>query len=579
VDGRAEVTVRLPPSQALAGAGAIAGAAGLWWSDTPLGALLWSLALFAACVGYGDQLARVVGDRLTIGASAATGLACLIAGSTLLAAAGGLSRPVELALVGLGIALCAIGRRGDPARAIATDRRLLVFAALAGALLVGSRLTGGSPWVTDGANHAMAIKRLWDTRVLGALPGQAGGLVVGESYLALIGGPDTAGAFDNGLCAALVVLLLASELADRRDGVALAGFAALTIPILLNPEPTTASVARWSGTLFHLASWFALQRAIADRRPAGCLVACALALIALRWEFAVLALPYLATGLLLTRDAPPRAATWGTLAAWLIAVTALGPVSPLGVVRAVALTAIAGLASAVIVPVISGLPRRSALGALVFAAVAASLTSSLGVVAPSAHGAAQPWVLWFTVAAAVCSLSSDRLHLGEASPRIRLAVAAVAFTAMIARLTLSPNFNDARRFRMRDRLVDAIAELQFTATRGYDRHQDQAAAQLQRAVPRGAPLGLWGMSAGGLDYTRNPIADLSWSRGEFLAPVSRPALRGVRYLIVEGVGSPALAAARIHDPWGVGQLPALHNVEHELVLLATEGTTRLYRLD
>ncbi|HEX8110561.1 MAG TPA: hypothetical protein VF516_22665, partial [Kofleriaceae bacterium] len=98
------MTARLPPSRALAGAGAIAAAAGLWWSDTPLGAMLWTFALVAACVGYGDQLARLLGDRLTIGASAVTGLACLIVGSTLLAAAGGLNRAIELGLVGLGLA-------------------------------------------------------------------------------------------------------------------------------------------------------------------------------------------------------------------------------------------------------------------------------------------------------------------------------------------------------------------------------------------------------------------------------------------------------------------------------------------
>jgi hypothetical protein len=573
---------RLPPSQALAGAGAIAAAAALWWSDTPLGALLWSFALTAACAGYGDQLAWALGERLTIGAAVVTGLACLIAGSTLIAAAGWLSRPVELGLVGLGLALCAIGRRGDPARAIPTDRRLLVFAALAGALLVGSEITTASPWATDGVNHAMAIKRLWDSHAAGALPGQAGGLIVGESYLALIGGPGTAGAFDVGLCAALVVLLLASELAGRRDGVALAGFAILMIPVVLNPEPTVVPVARWSGTLFHLASWFALHRATAERRPAGCLVPIALALIALRWEFAVIALPYLAAGWLLARDAPiSRAAMGCALAAWLITLIALGPASPLGVVHALEVTAIAGLAVAVLVPVISTYPRRSELGVLVFVVVAASLATAVGVVPPAAHSAAQPWLLWFTVPAAVCALSNDGLGgpLGGPGPRIRLAVVAVTFTVTIARLALAPNFIDPRRLRLRDRLTDAVAELQYTAVAGYDDRQDQAAAQLQRAVPPGAPLGLWGISAGGLDYTRNPIADLSWSRGELLAPVSRAALRGVRYLIVESVASPALASARIRDPWGVGQLPALRDVEHQLVLLATEGTTRLYRVE
>ena len=67
-------------SQLLAGAGAIAAGAALLWSQTPSGALLWTFALVASCIGYGDQLARRLGERPSIGDAAVTGLACLVVG-------------------------------------------------------------------------------------------------------------------------------------------------------------------------------------------------------------------------------------------------------------------------------------------------------------------------------------------------------------------------------------------------------------------------------------------------------------------------------------------------------------------
>jgi hypothetical protein len=131
---------------------------------------------------------------------------------------------------------------------------------------------------------------------------------------------------------------------------------------------------------------------------------------------------------------------------------------------------------------------------------------------------------------------------------------------------------------MRDRFLDAVTALQLTA-HGYDTAPEQAAARLQHLVPRDARIGFWGASAGALDYTRNPISDLSWQKDRFLAPLSRASLDGVSYLLLDDIEPPAPPIPpRARDLWGWGSPPTTGNVDDLLAPVETAGATRLYRI-
>jgi hypothetical protein len=570
--------LRFTPDQALAGLGAVAAAGALAWSATPLGTMLWAFAFIVACLGYGDQLARRVGERPSLGSAVVTGLACLIVGSTLLAHAGLLTRGVQFAAVALGLGLCAIAR---PDRATPMPRSLGMFAAIAGVLLLGTQVTSTAPWLTDGVNHTMEVKRLWDTGRLGALPHQAGGIIVGEAYLGLVSGAGAAGAFDAGLCATLLVLVLAGELATQRDRIALPVFLIMAVPIILNSEPTIAPVARWSGALFHIVAFFALQRALVDRRLGGWIAPSALGLVALRWEFAVLALPYLAAGLLVTRGPIRSRRTIAAVAiGWIVVLGGLGEGLAGGAFRAIALTAAAALSTLLILPLIGTYRWRSALGVLTFAVVSASLAPVFGVVPPSAHSGSAISATWFAAAVGVFALFDSRQLAAPEGERIRLLIAAAALVVFLSTNVLWPNFNQQRRDRLRDRFLDAAVELQFVAANGYDTDQDQVALQLQRRVPPGASIGLCGISAAALDYARNPISDLAWQGDRLLAPLSRATVRGVSYLLLEDIEppEPPPVPKRRADPWGRARPSRTAPIEAMLEPIAAAGTTRLYRV-
>jgi hypothetical protein len=577
----------------LAGCGAIAAGGALVWSATPAGVALWGGALVVACSGYGDLLARRIDPRASFGGSVVTGLAGLIVVSTVLARFGLLSRGLEFGAVGLGLALCAAGRTE---RAVRTGWPLCAIAMLAGVVLLGTQIVALSPWSVDGVNHTMEVKRLLDTGQLGALPHQLGGLIVGESYLALIGGAGVAGAFDAGLCATLVILVLAGELASRDDAVALPVFLILVLPIALNPEPTLAPVARWSGVLFHTAALFALHRSwhpgrdprgdrsdrTYDRHAVWRIAPSALCLIALRWEYALIALPYLAVGVIAARDSVrSRSAVMVLAACWVAALSGFGDNIVTGAAHAVALTAVAALATRLILPLVSSFSWLSPFSVLNFAVITANFSSMIGLVTEPAHSGSVLSAIWFTAVIGVFALFDSEKLASRTGQRIYLSTWILATVVFLTMTILSPNFDPRRHDRLRDRFVEAVRDLQFAAVHGYNDQPSAAAMLLQRRIPPRAAIGLWGVSAGQLDYARNPISDLTWQdhRPPF-SPLSRAALRGISYLLLEHVEPPTPPPGpRNHiDPWGEVRPSLTAAVDPNLELVAELGTLRMYRV-
>lgn len=568
----------LAPNQALAGLGAVAAVGALCWSATPLGAALWAFALVVACLGYGDQLARRLGEKPSLGDAVATGLGCLIVASTLLAHVGLLTRNVQLGAVAIGLGLCAASRC---ARATPMPRSLIAFTAIAGVLLIGSQIVSLSPWLTDGVNHTMEVKRLWDTGQLGELFHQPGGLIIGESYVALIGGAGTAGVFDAGLAATLMVLLLATELATRRCSIALPVFLLLVVPVILNPEPTFAPVMRWSGTLFHMTVFFAFQRAVRDRRPIWWLMPSALCLIALRWEFAVLAVTYLAAGVIITRGpGPSRRVIAAVAIGWIAALAGLADHMVSGVIRAIAVAAAAALATRLVLPLLGTCSWRSPFGVLTFAVIAASLSTTLGLVPPVAHSGSAISTIWFAAAAAVFSLIDGPPSPASGTDRLFMTTGVVALVLFLTTNALLPNFDSRRRDRLRARFVGAAVELQFVARNGYNTDQDQAVQALQRRVPPGASLGVLGVSSAALDYTRNSISDLAWQGNRLFEPLSPSTIRGISYLLLEELEPPKPPPGpRNRIDLSDGIRPSLSaGIDDLLETVAIAGTARLYRI-
>jgi hypothetical protein len=415
---------------------------------------------------------------------------------------------------------------------------VVALAAAVAALLVGVHVVVDAAWLTDGVNHTAAVKRLWDTGGLGALPYQAGGLIVGEAYAARFAVADHAALFDAGLCAALVIGLLGEELAARRAPAATALWLVLAIPIALNPEPTVAMVARWSGTLFHLAAFFALQRAFEARRPTAWIAIFAAGLAALRWEFVPIAGPYAVAGLALVsgRAWTRRAQVWAA-AGWIAVLIVVATKPLIGAAVAIPLTALALVGAHLLVPAISRAPVRSAIGVLAFVVITASLAPALGLIAPIAHSGSALSTLWFAAAVGLLQAGAPMLEPWQPGPQLRLGALAIALALLTGATILWPNFHPGRRERLVDRYLNAAADLRYLAAHGYDLERHRAVARLQAIVPAGVPVVFSGRSAGALDFARNPIVDLSAARDQVLPPLPR-GLDGGGFAIIEDVATP-----------------------------------------
>jgi len=570
------IGTRGPTSRAglvYAGAGLACSVLALRESGTVVGAILGVVVLTLSSAGYGLLLARVVDERISISTAITTGLACLIIIGTITGWLGLWSYNVQVVAVGLGIATFVVPHLrvidGPP-------RWVLGFSVAAGVFLISMKVAVLSPWFADGVNHTLEVKRLWDTGGLESVTRQPGGVIVGQSLVALAGGVGTLGVFDAGLCAALLVFLLATELSTKHDGNGLVVFLLLATPIVMNPEPAQLPMARWCGILFHASAIFALYRAARTERFSWLVVPPLLGLVALRWEFAVLAATYGLGAVWLTRKrALPRPLVAVIVIGWVV-VFALLRGNVIGAALAVGVTAVAMFASWVSIPLISTFPRRSAAGVIVFAVVASSLTSF--VVPKLLRTELGPPTIAFGAVIAVLALIDPSVLDGRAVPRIRIGVAALAIAFIMTVYVLGPSMLPSRRTRLDLRFHHALADLRFAAVHGYDESASDEARTLQDLIPPGSTLGFVGLSGASLDFTRNQIRDLSWVGARFSSP-TRARLVGLEYLLVEHIAPPDPAKRTPReDIWGEERLAPTVHVDGVIELVRAVGGWRLYRI-
>lgn len=243
------------------------------------GGCAWITFLLFVASGWGSLLARITRVELDLGMRAMLGLAAYLAVCGPLLAVGVLTRPVILALVGLG-ALAGVWRAWtvtEPAWSRALDalawfrRRpahgvlVVLLAALAFLQITGAiAALDRNPWDDDIA-YTPLIKRLLDAgdlvepfsfRRLGAYGGQTllGALGAARGSLSNVH------ALDKGLCYAIALLLLAGyarQLRTQALWVAVVG-----LVLLLMPDTSINTASYWSGVVMFVG----LYRCVVDER-------------------------------------------------------------------------------------------------------------------------------------------------------------------------------------------------------------------------------------------------------------------------------------------------------------------------
>lgn len=513
--------------------GALLGVAAYLMATSPMGGALWAVAVLVACSGYGGVVERIARRRLSPIMLVVTGLAVLLALSTLVARAGLLVPRAQLAFVAVGLVACAIPRHAGERIGFAIPRSVLVLAVAGGALLVGMELVHpASPLVDEAANHVLAVKHLWDTGALPAsLAHQLGAQVIGESYFALSTGAHLAAVFDGGICVALLVLLLAELVAA--DGVGLVVFVLLAIPLVLNPDPRASEALRWSSTLLHLATWVALSRS-RDRRAGLVAIAPAIALAMLHHELAILAALYVVVAVWPRLVAHERTRRVLAIVTWILQ------------------------------------PRRDRelVGIAILAGLVLAIAMVTGIVPPATRGLTTSFATWYPVAVLVVIQLDARFEVARLPSLIVLAF-------LVTVMVFGPGFNDARRARVRERFMHAFNDLEFVRLHGYDLTAHQGARALQDRIAPGTRIGFWGESAAALDHARNPIIDLSFSgrrKSTYLAPLGAARIGALDYVLVEDLTRPTP-----YVMWGDGIGRPLE-ASLPLALVARSGTIVLFRV-
>jgi hypothetical protein len=534
--------------------GAACGALALFAAGAPIAGVPWTIAVVLACAGYGNAAMRTAGTRVSLGLTVAVGLAIMLLVATVLARLGLLTRSCQIAVVALGL-VAGVAARPELRR----PRALEVIAALLGLACVALTLTQQVPVVDDGANHALLLKRLWDTGALGIVYHQAGAQIVGGALLSLATGAHTLTIFDEGLCVALLMLLLASELADGGE-LGVVAFVLLAVPIALHPMPERGDTGVWAAVLLHVATFRALQGALEARRTGWIAIPLALALAALRHEYLVLAVPYLVAALVLPTRTPSRRAQLVALALWATGLVAMQlayrSAWPLALGRLVVLLAV--------VPLTWVASRIAAAGQAPAITVLAFATLGM-VVATTAT--------WY--GAAICLVMLANVDVAQPA---RVAVAALGVVVVVGAAIVDVNFQDAARDRIRSRWVDATAMLDELRILGYRVEADHEVAALQRRIPRRATLAFWGQSGGALDFARNPIRDVSWPLGQwrtsgYLDEIDPRTLRRSDFLIVEHVAGNAR-----RDAWGPEHDDPLAQVSGMLAPIAVTSRAALFQV-
>ncbi len=586
--------------------GVCAAGAALSMPHTAVGSVMWAAALVCAVIGYGRAFDRVTRQCSPVGVAAVVGLACMLIASCVLARLGALTRDVQIGIV---VAGCVSGAIPSPDGGASRKVPLAIFviAGLLGALLVVlAYVHFGSEWIaltsdndrsatelqpfasaiSDGANHTFLVKRLLDTGHLGVVYHQLGAQVVGESYTAVIGGAHALGLFDAGLCAPLVLLVVASELAERAKATAAVFFVLIGLGIAFDVAVAAPDTAPWSAILLVVAMVASLRRSAGEPRTAFTLVVLALGLVSVRYEYAAFALPFLIA--YFVRPQRPRAIA--LLAAASVALCFVAQVLPgargFHVGSAIASSAVVLLVFPAAWLVNAALNNRASQRTVmifVVAALVCLITEDREIVPGALQGNAMTTVLWH--AALICALLgiSDAPSDGADSiPGGRLIPTAAMIALWLFTMFPIPPMRSDRMDPIERRFIYT-----FVALRDLREHtqfdEDERIHLLQEQVPAGKRIGFWGQSAARLDFARNPIVDLSWPAGSkqwrlgFLTPLVPDRARGVDYLIVESL-HPASSATVEDAYWSAPPPPPTAKVDAMLEPIATSAAARLFRL-
>jgi hypothetical protein len=125
-----------------------------------------------------------------------------------------------------------------------------------------------------------------------------------------------------------------------------------------------------------------------------------------------------------------------------------------------------------------------------------------------------------------------------------------------------------------NRLIRAAVTVRQTLVFGGPHDLEAPVAALQPFVPRGARIGFWGVSAGMLDYRRNPVIDLTGGakRTDAMAPMDEGDLRHVDYVLLENIEPKGVS-----DAWNARSTPTAA-VDSKLELRATSDGAFLFRV-
>jgi hypothetical protein len=307
-----------------------------------LGGCAWLAMLCFALSGWGWIVARAlrIAD-VDFGLRAVWGVAGYLAIAGLLVMLGVCSRPVVLALIGVGLAGFAWREwvTPDPLWQVALgaghtlrERPIAGYVAIAIGAAVALHVVGAvayldrNPWDDDIA-YTPLLKRLlaagdlvepFSFRRLASYGGQT----VLQALVGARGNLASIHALDRGLGFALVAMLLVGHARERRVPGFWLALAALVV--LLAPEPAINTAATWSG----VACFYALYRTIARADSRGGFAAAALvgaATCTLRMNFLAVVVPFLAITLALRARRGWRAELRAWRLAILIGIAALLP--------------------------------------------------------------------------------------------------------------------------------------------------------------------------------------------------------------------------------------------------------------
>lgn len=599
-------------------------ALGGWrWTETLGGGLAWAGAALIACAGYGSALELALryrrgqglgglwrarpspqtpaGPAPLLPLTVTLGLVALLLLGTALGHLGLFSAPVVRALVALGLLIALV----LPPRVEAPRAPMAVGGVLAlGFLLACLRLAGEGRVVSDDdINHLMALARLWQTGAFPAMQQQLGGQLAGEALFTLAIG-SWAPFFFDGICGLLVFWLMTERATRREDGFAMPVLVIVFFWMLLLEQSSVAIVCRWPSALLHVAlfSWLRdrdLGRDLGlgslddDRaRGLGSVVVLGLGLASLRFELVPVALLYVAAAV--ARDLLP---TWSrrdmarAAAAAVLVLAGLGVLGghsiPLALGKAVA--CLAAVPVALLVLLFLGTFRWWSAPGLALIAIGAGFIAASLSLTPAGSRSVAVMLAVVLHAPLLAALLVERAAFsrwgtpvtgaGRLYPVVAAAVVMAIFLQSLWPLALHHHF----RSPFTTRFVDFIDRLERIGTTGGDSAIDQRMRRLQHRIPAGARLGVWGKSAGRLDYRRNPITDVSWSpatgRRVFLAGITRKQLDDLDYLVVE-----AFVRTRWRDYVVEDEVvKATHSVptifvEDRLELVAAEGWERLYKV-